>query len=170
MTTTTSPHPTPAADRPAGALVTGLNHAAIITRDLDALAAFYVEVFDAELVDTPAPPGTRATTVRLSPTSGLAVLEVPGNAHADGTGAMLARGHLDHIALDVPGPRQLEEVRRRLVARGASDGVVHDYGPLLSVHFVDPDGMDSEACWLRDPSFADAHAPVPFPGSLLDLG
>ena len=37
-------------------------------------------------------------------------------------------------------------------------------------YFVDPDGMDSEVCWLRDPSFAGAHAPVPFTGDLADLG
>jgi hypothetical protein len=35
---------------------------------------------------------------------------------------------------------------------------------------VDPDGMASEVVWVRDASFADAHPPVPFTGSLPDLG
>jgi catechol 2,3-dioxygenase-like lactoylglutathione lyase family enzyme len=167
MQTTTAP--TPASPATTTALVTGLNHAAILTADLDRLAAFYGEVFDGEILETPAPPGTRATTVRLAGACGLALLEVPGNPHTAGAGAMLARGHLDHIAFDAPSPQALETIRRRLVDRGASDGTVHDYGPMLSVHFVDPDGMESEACWLRDPTFADAHAPEPFPGSLASL-
>jgi hypothetical protein len=158
MHTDTNPRP----------LVAGLSHAAVITADLDRLAAFYADVFDAGRLDVPAPPGTRATTIQLAPTVGLAVLELPGSAHVDGRGPMLDRGHLDHIAFDVAGPRELEAVRQRLVARGASDGVVHDYGPMLAVHFVDPDGMETEVGWTRDPSFADAHAPVPFTGSLVD--
>jgi catechol 2,3-dioxygenase-like lactoylglutathione lyase family enzyme len=171
MHTTTVPTPTTTTGRATvtSGLVTGLNHAAILTADLDRLAAFYVEVFDGEILETPAPPGTRATTVRLAGAAGLAILEVPGNPHTSGAGAMLARGHLDHIAFDAPSPQALETIRRRLVDRGASDGTVHDYGPMLSVHFVDPDGMESEACWLRDPTFADAHAPEPFPGDLTDL-
>ncbi len=150
-------------------LVAGINHAAIVTADLDRLAAFYVEVFDAETIATPAPPGTRALTIRLSPTTGLALMEIVGNPHTSGSEAMLARGHLDHIALEAPTPAALDEVRRRLVDRGATDGVVNDYGPMLSVHFVDPDGMGSEVCWVRDPTFADTHPPVPLEGSLRDL-
>jgi catechol 2,3-dioxygenase-like lactoylglutathione lyase family enzyme len=150
-------------------LVTGLNHAAIVTADLDRLAAFYVEVFDAEVIEAPAPPGTRTAVLRLAGAAGLALMEMPGNPHTAGSTAMLDRGHLDHIALDVPSPQALEVIRSRLVVRGASDGTVHDYGPMLSVYFVDPDGMACEACWVRDPSFRDAHAPEAFTGSLLDL-
>jgi len=40
---------------------------------------------------------------------------------------------------------------------------------MLSVYFVDPDGMGCEACWLDDPTFTGAHAPEPFTGSLLDV-
>ena len=52
------------------------------------------------------------------------------------------------------------------MALGAGDGTVSDYGPMLSVYFVDPDGMGTEACWLRDPTFTGAHAPEPFTGDL----
>ena len=51
-------------------------------------------------------------------------------------------------------PGGLEELYR-----AASDGTINDYGPMLSVHFVDPDGMASEVCWMRDPSSVDAHPP-----------
>ena len=166
--TTTSPAPTPApAARPP--LVTGLNHVAVTTADLDRLCAFYAELLDADIIDTPAPPGIRAATIRIGPGAGLAVLEAPGNAHVDGSTAMLDRGHLDHVAFDVAGPAELDELRRRVVALGAGDGAVSDYGPMPSVYFVDPDGMGTEACWLRDPTFTGAHAPEPFTGDLLSL-
>ena len=129
---------------------------------------FYADVFGAEVLEVPAPPGTRSVVVRLTATCGLALLEVPGNAYAAGSTEMLDRGHLDHLALDVATPAALGELRERLVARGASDGTISDYGIMLSLHFVDPDGMASEACWVRDPSFAGAHAPEVFVGQLID--
>lgn len=51
---------------------------------------------------------------------------------------------------------------------GASDGAVMDYGPMLSVHFTDPDGMGCEVCWLRDPSLAGFHTPERYTGPLAD--
>ena len=151
-------------------LVTGLNHVALVTADLDRRAAFSVAVFAAEVIDVPAPPGTRAVVVQLAERAGLAVMELPTSAHVRGSSRMLDRGHLDHFAVDVPDGRSLEAVRRRLVAQGASDGAVSDYGPMLSVYFADPDGMAAEACWVRDPSYAGFHAPEVFTGDLAALG
>ena len=168
MTETTT-SPSTSRHRAATPLVTGLNHVAITTGDLDGLCAFYADLFDAEIVETPAPPGTRAATIRIGAGAGLAVLEAPGNPHVRGSATMLDRGHLDHVAFDVAGPTELEEVRRRVVALGAGDGTVSDYGPMLSVYFEDPDGMGTEACWLRDPTFTGAHAPEPFTGDLRAL-
>ena len=146
--------------------MTGLNHAAVTTADLDRLCAFYAELLDAEIIDTPAPPGTWAATIRIGVGAGLAVLEAPGNPHVHGSTVMLDRGHLDHVAFDVPGPAELEEIRRRVLGLGAGDGTVSDYGPMLSVYFVDPDGMGTEACSVRDPTFTGAHAPEVFSGDL----
>jgi catechol 2,3-dioxygenase-like lactoylglutathione lyase family enzyme len=150
-------------------LVSGLNHAAIITADLDRLSGFYVEVFGAERVEVPAPPGTRAAVVQLSAACGLALMEAPENLYAAGSVEMSTRGHLDHIALDAPTAASLEELRRRLVERGASDGQVSDYGAMLSVHFVDPDGMGCEVCWMRHPALEELLPPRPFTGSLVGL-
>ena len=58
----------------------------------------------------------------------------------------------------------LEAVRQRLVARGASDGHVNDYGALVAVGFTDPDGMSTEVCWLRDPALRDLHPPTTLAG------
>ena len=108
--------------------------------------------------------------MQLTETAGLVVVEMPGNPHEAGSTAMLDRGHVDHLALEAPTPAVLDELRRRLVTAGASDGTVNDYGPMLSVYFVDPDGMGCEVCWIRDRSFAGFHPPEVFTGALADLG
>ncbi len=156
---------------PTSSVATGFNHVAILSRDLDRLTAFYADVLDATIVDIPAPPGTHAALVQLSANAGMAVMQMlDGDASAAAPGSeMLDRGHIDHIAFDAPNAVALETLRRRLVERGASDGLVHDYGPFLSVGFTDPDGMRTEAVWVRDPSMTGAHPPVDFSGSLLDL-
>ena len=49
----------------------------------------------------------------------------------------------------VSGPTGLEafeEIRRRLMARGAADDFVTDFGPILSMFFRDPDGLEAEVC------------------------
>ena len=32
------------------------------------------------------------------------------------------------------------------MARGATDGFVTDFGPILSLFFTDPDGLEGEVC------------------------
>ena len=39
-----------------------------------------------------------------------------------------------------------ETIRERLMARGASDDFVTDFGPMLSMFFRDPDGLECEVC------------------------
>jgi len=170
-TTTTATTPaaptTTAAATPA---VTGFNHVAVLTGDLDRLVAFYCDVLGGEAADVPTQPGAnRARLVRLGPTAALVVLEVAADhPHADGHAGELQRGHLDHVGFEVATAADLEAIRDRLVARGASDGHIHDYGALVTVGFTDPDGMSTEVCWLRDPSLADLHHPVPYEGDLDD--
>jgi catechol 2,3-dioxygenase-like lactoylglutathione lyase family enzyme len=171
MTTTTTTQsttePGPAA---AAGSVTGFNHLAVLTADLERLVAFYCDVLGGEPADVPAQPGTRARAVRFGPTSALVVLEVDGNPHTDGRGDELRRGHLDHVGFEVPTAAALEAVRQRLVACGASDGRIGDYGALVTVGFTDPDGMATEVCWLRDPALRDLHPPVALDGELAEDG
>ena len=143
------------------AAVGGFNHLAVLTTDLERLGAFYCDVFGGRAVDVPAQPGSRrAIAVRFGERSALVLVEVEDNEHAQGVDESLQRGHLDHVGFDVPTAAALEEIRERLVACGASDGHIHDYGSLVTVSFVDPDGMASEVCWLRDPELADLHPPA----------
>ncbi len=154
----------------APSLIAGLNHAALVTSDAAALAEFYCDVFGATALPVPAPPGSgSALLIQFSDSCGLAVVETPGSDSRAGSSNELHRGHLDHIALDVATPDALEQVRYRLVARGASDGIINDYGAMLSVHFTDPDGMASEVCWMRASVTAGLHPPRRFDGPLADL-
>jgi catechol 2,3-dioxygenase-like lactoylglutathione lyase family enzyme len=133
-------------------LTTGINHLAVLTGDLDALIAFYTEVFDAAVVFEIDEDGLRHAALDLGCGASLHAFAVPDNPHAAARGDIFNRGHLDHVALNVPNQDALDEASRRLVERGASDGVVTDFGVLKSICFRDPDGLEVEvALWGAEP-------------------
>ena len=57
---------------------------------------------------------------------------------------MFGRGRLDHLGLRAPTLEAFDEIRSRLMAAGATDGFVTDFGPKLSLFFRDPDRMECE--------------------------
>jgi catechol 2,3-dioxygenase-like lactoylglutathione lyase family enzyme len=59
---------------------------------------------------------------------------------------MFGRGRLDHFALMAASIEAFEEVRDRLMAIGAADDFVTDFGQVLSLFFRDPDGLEGEVC------------------------
>ena len=133
-------------------LTTGFNHVAVLTNDTERLKEFYTSVFDAEiLAEPPGPPGERAgdvrmTIVQVGPTAELNVFVFKGNAEAARQTPMFGRGRLDHLALMAESVDAFETIRDRLIARGAADEFVTDFGPLLSIFFRDPDGLECEVC------------------------
>lgn len=137
-----------------GTLVEGFQHVATLTNDLDRLVAFYVEVFGARQAVTleggPDAPFTRHALVEIADGVVLHPFERP-EADLDRWGSeIFERGRTDHYAIRARDRAAFEELRRRLVARGASDGEVTDFGALLSVGFVDPDGTRLEVCWFDE--------------------
>ncbi|MDQ3600500.1 MAG: VOC family protein [Actinomycetota bacterium] len=142
-------------------LLTGINHVAIMTEDLDRFTAFYTDVLEASVVFEETNPQFRHAILAVGGTSVLHPVQMAESKHARASSTMMDRGHLDHLALDVPSREAFDEVRRRLVGRGASDGAITDLGPKLSFWFVDPDGMHIEVDWVRDPSLQGFHAPTP---------
>lgn len=149
--------------QPAGmTLLTGINHVAIMTEDVDRFVAFYTEVFDAKVVFAENNPGFRHAILDVGGGGVLHPVDVAGGRHGRGSATMTDRGHLDHMALDVPSREVFDQVRSRLVDRGASDGAISDLGPKLSFWFADPDGMRVEVDWVRDPSLQGFHAPRPY--------
>ena len=129
-------------------LLDGLNHVAIITNDTDRLHAFYTEVFEATIqgVGAEVEPEVRMSIIHLGPYSELNVFEIDGNSEADRQTPMFGRGRIDHMALHAESIESFETIRDRLIARGAADEFVTDFGPILSLFFRDPDGLECEVC------------------------
>lgn len=144
-------------------LLSGFNHVATMTRDMDRLIDFYREVFDAAPVFDLVAPGLDLRHVGID--VGNAFVHA-WEATESTTGAfpheMFRRGRLDHLALEARDEEALEILRRRLVARGACEGNITDFGAILSVWFTDPDGMELEVCCVkRGSTMADVADPQP---------
>jgi catechol 2,3-dioxygenase-like lactoylglutathione lyase family enzyme len=105
------------------------------------------------------------TLIDVGPRSELNVFELaPGTSRSGMTrGSMFSHGPIDHIGLSAANREAFVEIRRRLMARGASDGYVSDFGRVHSVFFRDPDGLEGEVVlWLS------ADGPVTGPGAEAD--
>ena len=131
-------------------LLKGLNHVAVITNDASRLNAFYEEVFDAEVLrdgsEFSAGEGPRLAIIKIGDWAELNVFQIEGNTEADRQTPMFGRGRLDHLALQAASIDSFETIRQRLMARGAADDFVTDFGPMLSIFFRDPDGLECEVC------------------------
>lgn len=143
-------------------LVQGINHAAVVTGDLDRLAAFYCEMFDVPLVLVDDTPFGRIGIVKLGPGVGLNLFEIAGNEHATGLPTMFGRGHLDHLGVQVTDRAAFDELRSRLVGGGYSTGEISDFGPVIGFEFTDPDGMHVDVDLVLDPDLTGAHEPRPY--------
>ena len=129
-------------------LLNGINHVAILTHDTDRLAAFYREVFDAEIGShlEEFDGAVQLTFIRIGETAELNVFQVAGNTEADRQSPMFGRGRIDHLGLQAASLDAFDQIRDRLIARGASDHFVTDFGPVLGIFFRDPDGLEGEVC------------------------
>jgi catechol 2,3-dioxygenase-like lactoylglutathione lyase family enzyme len=127
-------------------LLDGFNHVAVLTSDTARFVRFYSEVFGAEVLGTQDAPMGRLTFVQIGPHSEFNVFEVDGNTEAARQVPMFGRGRLDHFGLQAGSLEDFDEIRRRLRERGAADDFVTDFGPVLSVFFRDPDGLECEVC------------------------
>ncbi len=131
-------------------LTIGINHVATLTNDTKRLHSFYCDVFDAEIVrdgsESPDGAGPRLSIIKIGPYAELNVFQIEGNTQADVQTPMFARGRIDHFALQAASIDAFEMIRTRLRALGAADDFVTDFGPMLSVFFRDPDGLEGEVC------------------------
>ena len=127
-------------------LLDGINHVAVLTADTDRLTRFYREMFDATLDGEMREDGLRLTLIKVGATAELNVFEITGNDQAERQEPMFGRGRLDHLGLQAASLDAFDRVRDRLVAAGASDGFVTDFGHVLSLFFRDPDGLEGEVC------------------------
>ena len=128
-------------------LLDGVNHVAVLTKDTDRLQAFYRDMFDATVSHDQRPEdGMRLSFIDLGPHTELNVFELTGNVEADHQTPMFGRGRLDHMGLQAASLDAFTVIRDRLIGCGATDGFVTDFGPILSLFFTDPDGLEGEVC------------------------
>jgi catechol 2,3-dioxygenase-like lactoylglutathione lyase family enzyme len=128
-------------------LLDGVNHVAIVTNDSDRLHEFYRRMFEATVArDDEVGPGVRLSFVDIGPNTELNVFEIDGCSEAERQTPMFGRGRIDHLGLQAASVGAFDTIRARLVDAGASDGFVTDFGPVLSLFFRDPDGLEGEVC------------------------
>jgi catechol 2,3-dioxygenase-like lactoylglutathione lyase family enzyme len=132
----------------------GVSHIALVTADLEAFRTFYQDIVGLETTMVlGGGAGHTRQAVLMAGDAMLHVFEVADYdpiAHEPST-AMFERGRLDHLGFTVTDLAALTAVRDRLLAAGASSGDIRTLGPMFSVRFVDPDGLESEVnCFNPD--------------------
>jgi catechol 2,3-dioxygenase-like lactoylglutathione lyase family enzyme len=140
-------------------LLGGINHVALLTADTQRFLDFYVDVFDVTHEVLQDQEGFRLTLVWVGPTSELNVFELAGNTEHARQVPMFGRGRLDHLALEAASIDSFDQIRERLLARGATDGFVTDFGHILSLFFRDPDGLEAEVCVQNPDAVPGVHNP-----------
>ena len=128
-------------------LLNGVNHVAILTRDTRRFVDFYRDVFEAEVfAEQRIGDEGVLTIVRIGDMSEINLFELNGNTEAERQTPMFGRGRIDHLGLQAESLDAFDEIRHRLMDRGAADDFVTDFGPVLSMFFTDPDGLEGEVC------------------------
>jgi catechol 2,3-dioxygenase-like lactoylglutathione lyase family enzyme len=150
--------------------ITGFNHLAVITADLDRFTEFWTSVFGLEVFWHEATPAFRHTLLRVAPGTFLHAFEFPGNPNGQGRPEVGGRGHLDHFGVAVADAAAFERLRLELVELGCSDGTVSTLGPVRSCFFTDPDGMECEIMLVLDPESRELHAPRPLEPAVTTVG
>ena len=129
-------------------LLNGVNHVATLTSDTDRLHGFYRDVFEARIVsdmkEAPEGPGVRLSIVDIGDGTMLNIFQIDENSEAERQVPMFGRGRIDHIGLRAKDLHSFDEIRTRLIQRGAADAFVTDFGQELSLFFRDPDGLEGE--------------------------
>ena len=117
------------------------------------LGRFYAEVIDAEVGPTRdhGQDGNETMTIiRIGPHTELNIFVIKGNTEPDRQTPVWGRGRIDHFGLQAASPEAFATIRQRLIDHGASDGTINDFGPVHSIFFRDPDGLEGEVLIGKD--------------------
>lgn len=129
----------------------GINHLALVTRDMDATVRFYHGVLGARLVATIGTPGFRHYFFEFGAENTVAFFEYAGattEPFAKPAGVPDPRAiQFDHLSFNLPDEDALLALRERLKAANCEITDVVDHGFIRSVYFTDPNGIALEASW-----------------------
>jgi catechol 2,3-dioxygenase-like lactoylglutathione lyase family enzyme len=143
--------------------VSGINHLALTSGDIDRLADFYVGVFGAEVLAR-SEGAPRKCVIGLAPGTNLHVFEVGPDQARTPDDPPFDRGSISHFALEARDPERFVEVRERLVAAGRSDGAVYEQQGLYTLFATDPDGLFVEWVVPKVAGWQPPFATSPFVG------
>ena len=125
----------------------GINHLAMITRDMDKTIRFWRDLLGMRMVAGLGKPGYRHYFLEISGNAMLAFFEwpkvepVPEKDHGyPVAGPMI----FDHVSFEVSGEEDLLEVRAALDAAGFWVSDIIDHGFIHSVYSFDPNGIAIE--------------------------
>ncbi len=126
--------------------VTGINHIATLSTELDRTVRFYTEAFDGKKVfEMPAEADhPRMAIVELGGGFSLNIFEVTEDSIIGDRRQQGGRGPIDHYAIGVESRAALDAMGERLLAAGAELGEVQQLGDMWSLFFRDVDGMELE--------------------------
>ncbi len=126
--------------------VTGINHIAMVTTDLERHAKFYGDAFGAMVTFTmeASDDHPRMWIYELGGGSSFNVFETTADQIVGDRGRQGRRGPIDHFGIGVDSRTSLEQVKERLSAAGADIGDIQDLGGEWSLFFRDLDGMELE--------------------------
>lgn len=158
----------------------GINHVALVCRDMAATVRFYADILGMPLIKTLELPGSGGQHFFFDAGGGASVAffwfpdaaeRLPGIVQAPPGGGPSAHGSMNHLAFDVA-PDDLLACRDRLRAAGVKVTDIVDHADpepipgsdpvfIRSIYFHDPDGVRLEfAAWSRELTPADvSHAP-----------
>ena len=143
----------------------GINHLALVTKDMDATTRFYHGVLGARLVATIGTPAFRHYFFEIGEGNTVAFFEYHDadiGTFAKPAGVPDPRAmQFDHLSLNVADEHALESLRSRLKSFGCEVTDVVDHGAMRSIYFTDPNGIALEASWWaidatgRDADYGD---------------
>ena len=161
----------------------GINHLALVCRNMARTVEFYRDILGMPLTKTLNLPGGKGQHFFFDCGNNTQIAffwfpdapeAQPGIVQAARGGGVSAHGSMNHLAFDVA-PEKIEAYRKRLVERGVevTEVVNHDDSPrtvspevnettfVRSIYFTDPDGIRLElAAWARPLTAADAAEPA----------
>jgi catechol 2,3-dioxygenase-like lactoylglutathione lyase family enzyme len=130
-------------------LANGVNHLAIVTKDIKRQIEFFTQVVGAELEALYWMHGASRTFhgfIKLSDSSSIAFVQGPASGIADGARKGLAPGQMQHVALNVDTEEELLAIRDRIRAAGYSIAGPIDHGFCKSIYMAAPENISLEFC------------------------
>ena len=127
--------------------LTGVNHLAMATGDMDATIAFWRDLLGLRLVTGLGHPGYRHYFFEISPTDMIAFFEWPGvePAALKDHGAPRTGPHVfDHVSFGVASDDDLWDIKARLEAAGFWASELIDHGFIHSLYAFDPNNIAIE--------------------------